>query len=320
MNKPLISVIVPVYNTEQYLPRCIESIISQTYQNLEIILVNDGSVDNSLKICKEYAQKDSRIVVVDKENGGQSTARNMALKIAKGKYIGFADSDDYIAPEMYETLYECLTKTGSEISVCARTNVFENGQMTTAFTLKKECVMTAKEAVRRFLVYDALDSATWDKLFKAELFEGIEFPSGYICEDVVPLFVLLSRAKKIVHCGKPLYYYLQRTGSTSRSMFSEKAKGLDIYHEQVSALAKQMYPEFKREADYFYLSRLPALYSIILRTGYNGEYKAQIIKIMKQNSGKVIFNKHFSMREKIKYLLITVGLFQAIQQLRGKNG
>lgn len=319
-NRPLISVIIPVYNMERYLSRCIESVISQTYNNLEIFLVNDGSTDNSLNICNNYAKKDSRIVVIDKKNGGQSTARNMALSKANGKYIGFVDSDDYISPEMYEKLYESLSKTDSDISICARTNVFENGEMTNTFILKKECVMRGKEAIKRFLTYDAIDSAAWDKLFKAELFNGIEFPSGYICEDVVPVFTLLSKAKKIVHCGEPLYYYLQRTGSTSRSKFSEKTKGLHIYHAQVSVLAKEKYPDLETEADYFYLSRLPALYSIILKTGYKGEYISQIRKTMKQNINKALFNKYFSVRDKIKYLLITVNLFRAIQQLRGKNG
>lgn len=118
MNNSLISVIVAIYKVEAFLPKCIESILNQTYRNFELILVNDGSPDNSLNICNKYVSRDSRIKVLSKENGGQSTARNYALDVAKGEYIGFIDGDDWVEPEMYQTLYDVLIREKADIAQC----------------------------------------------------------------------------------------------------------------------------------------------------------------------------------------------------------
>ncbi len=315
--QPLISVIVPVYNVEKYLPKCIQSILEQSYTNLEIILVDDGSSDNSLKICNEFACKDNRIKVFSKENGGQSTARNFGLSIASGKYIGFIDSDDYVDANMYQALYESLYRNDCDIATCARYNVFEDGTKQSLFDLDNEIVMTSKQAIAKMMVYDSLDGAAWDKLFKVELFDGLEFPSGYVCEDVNIVFNLINKSEKIAHCGKPYYYYYQRKGSTMHSKFSEKTKGLEIHHRNIAQAVKEKYPDLTCQANYFYYSRLPILYRFMMDDNINSDYRKEITKKMIFGLKSVAFNKYFDFRQKIKFFLMAVGIFPLIK--RGKK-
>lgn len=250
-----ISVIVPVYNVEKLLHKCINSILMQTYRNLEVILVDDGAIDSSGHICDEYASQDSRVVVIHKKNGGQASARNMALDIAKGDYIGFIDSDDYVSPNMYQILMDAIERNNADIAVCGRYNVEEkDGSLSTLFTTEQESVWDAKEALRRLLVFDAIDSAACDKIFAKRLFDDIRFPSGYICEDVAVIYKLLDKSSKVVQTGQPMYYYLQREGSTSRSMYTEKTKGLIHYHREAYKYCVGKYPEMRQEAEAFYFA------------------------------------------------------------------
>ncbi len=252
MKQPLISIIVPVYNAQKYLSECIRSIVNQTYTNLEIILVNDGSKDNSLQICREFAKQDSRIVVLDKENGGQATARNMALDIARGAYIGFVDSDDTVELDMYDTLMKALLAHGADISMCGRYNVYPNGEQKEVFVFNEEQIWTNKEAVRRFLTWDGIDGAGWDKLISRDLFEGVRFPAGLICEDLPVVYELIKKAEKVVHIGAPKYYYYQIVGSTSHGVFSPKTRGLIVYPKEIYLDAVSCWPDLKEEAEYYY--------------------------------------------------------------------
>ena len=300
MNLPKISIIVPIYDVENYLPKCIDSILEQTFTDFELILVDDGSPDSCGKICDEYASIDNRIRVIHKENGGQSTARNMALDIARGKYIGFVDGDDYIASDMYEQLYNAIIINDSQISVCGRYNVCNN-QISPFFTIDTPITMKSKEGIRKLLIYDNMDSAPWDKLFANSLFDKIRFPSGFICEDVAVIYRLLENAERIVHIGKPLYYYLQRQGSTSRSAFSGKSMGVVSYHKQVNDYVLEKYPDLFEEANYFFLSRL--IYAAVLCFDNNIEtntiYKDQLIGMLRDNFRIIIGNKYITEKEKI---------------------
>ena len=165
--KKLITVVVPVYNTGELLRECVDSILAQTYKNLEIILVDDGSTDSSGEICDQYSLKDSRISVYHQKNSGQASARNYALSIARGEYIGFVDSDDYIAPNMYETMVDSLERNDADIVVCGRLMV--RGEVATVaqmFHMDKETVFENSEAVERFFTYKRVDSSPTDKLYK----------------------------------------------------------------------------------------------------------------------------------------------------------
>ena len=210
----LISVIVPVYNVEKYLRRCIDSIINQTYTNLEIILVDDGSPDNCGKICDEYADKDSRIKVIHQQNGGLSAARNAGLDIATGDYIGFVDSDDYIAPEMYEKLYEALVQSDADVSICNFQRVDEEGNRLKTREKINNDIFTNYQALTELQGNKGLCFIiVCNKLFNKALFNEVRFPLGKKCEDNYIAHKLIYNSKRAVCIDDILYYYLQRETS-----------------------------------------------------------------------------------------------------------
>ena len=208
----LISIIVPVYNVEEYLERCVESIINQTYQNIEIILVDDGSKDNSGKICDKLKERDIRIKVIHKENGGLSDARNAGLKIANGKYIGFVDSDDYIEKDMFETLYNLNKKYNSEISIVSFNELY-NGKIIGVRNSKKIEELNKINAIKELLIDTKIQSYAWNKLFKRELFNNIEFPTNKNFEDIATTLLLFEKANKVVLYEEPKYNYVRRDNS-----------------------------------------------------------------------------------------------------------
>ncbi len=212
MEKDLISVIVPVYKVEKYLEKCIESVLKQTYTNLQIILVDDGSPDNCGKICDEYAKKDSRIEVIHKANGGLSDARNVGISKAKGRYIGFVDSDDYIKEDMYEILLNLIKKYDADVSICNLYDVIDGN----------ECIRNKENGIREYSRLDILkkvlldkniQSYAWNKLYEKELFDEIKYPIGKKYEDIGTTFYLFEKCNKIVVTSEPEYYYLKRADS-----------------------------------------------------------------------------------------------------------
>ena len=226
MKNYLISVIVPVYNVESYLRKCVDSIINQTYKNLEIILVDDGSPDNCGKICDEYAQHDSRVKVIHKENGGLSDARNAGIDMAEGEYLTFVDSDDYIAEDMIEKLYKQLLKDNSDMSLCSFKYVDESGDEILSRVddspIKNE-IITGEQAVNKLL-----ENNPWyyvvacSKLYKEELFREIRFPKGKIHEDEFVVHHIFYKCKSVSCISESLYYYLQRINSISNGTVSVK--------------------------------------------------------------------------------------------------
>ena len=220
----LISVIVPVYNVEKYIKKCIDSILSQTYKNIEIILVDDGSPDNCGHICDEYQKKDCRINVVHKNNGGLSDARNVGLSIAKGEVIAFVDSDDYLENTTYEKMM-ALMKTGDcDIVECAVTSVFTD--QINPPSKKNSEIISSTEALTRYLRTDGKSiprTAVWSKIFKREILDELWFPVGKIHEDYVLVVQAFLRAKKygIIHEGLYDHVY-DNPSSITNSKFSRK--------------------------------------------------------------------------------------------------
>ena len=212
MTAPLVSIIIPIYKVEPYLRRCLDSIVNQSYTNLEIILVDDGSPDNCPQICNEYAAKDNRIAVIHKENGGLSDARNVGLDICKGEYISFVDSDDWVDEKYIEILLNLAIKENADIIIGehARTN----GEI----PQKEENVCTktysSKEAlIRLFSKNNITFTISCGKLYKKELFNSIRFPIGKFHEDEFTTYILFYNSKKILYTCQILYYYYQRAGS-----------------------------------------------------------------------------------------------------------
>lgn len=209
MNDALISVIVPVYNVERYLEKCIESIRNQTYQNLEIILSDDGSTDHCPAICDHYATVDSRIRVIHKKNGGLSEARNAGIEVATGAWYAFIDSDDSLAPDTVERLYSAATENQCQISICNIVRIFDEGGTESFYQPVKE--LTVLHGQKRFATLK--QPSVCNKLFRADLFEGVRFPKGKFYEDTFVYHILAYRAGKIVLTGHDGYYYLSRRDS-----------------------------------------------------------------------------------------------------------
>ena len=233
---PLVSIIIPVYNVEKYLDKCIESIVNQTYTNLEIILVDDGSPDNCPQMCDAWAEKDSRIKVVHKENGGLSSARNKGLDIAKGGYILFVDSDDYISYDCVDILLKTLLENKCDLAV-ARYIETNNGRTKKKVFSKKTFVFNEADYWNNYYVnlFSQTDiSAAFinacGKLYKKELFDNIRFPIGKINEDTFTTYKIISECSKIAYIDKLVYYYVYRPSSITRSINSSKEiiKSLDV--------------------------------------------------------------------------------------------
>lgn len=275
---PLISVIVPIYKVEEYLNKCVDSIIYQTYQNLEIILVDDGSPDKCGSICDEYALKDKRIIVIHKENGGLSDARNVALDICKGKYVTFIDSDDYISSEYVEYLYDLLKDNNADLSICDFEYVSETGKKF------RECnydglvkVMSKKEALSELCKGINFTNSAWGKLYLTEHFKDIRYPKGYLFEDIPTTYKLFLKCDRIVFGRKAEYYYLYRTNAISRSQFTEKRLHAITFSEQMCGDIVELYPDLeglcsnKLFTEYIYAFKLwavckdadPAVYKML---------------------------------------------------------
>ena len=207
-----ISIIIPIYNVEQYLEKCIESVIHQTYNNLEIILVDDGSSDKSGEICNQYAMIDKRIRVIHKDNGGISSARNEGLKVATGEYICFMDSDDYLELDMYETLYELIKENDADISMVSFFEEVPNMPAKCKNSMKKH-IYEDDVILQELLINKNLQNVVWNKMFAKKLFEGIVFPEGIIYEDIGTTFYIFEKANKLVYLEVPKYHHIIRNGS-----------------------------------------------------------------------------------------------------------
>lgn len=220
--KELISVIVPIYNVEKYLRKCVDSIINQTYKNLEIILVDDGSPDNCPKICDEYAKQDSRIKVIHKENGGLSDARNAGMNIATGEYISFIDSDDWIKSEMIEDMYNRMIEDNSDLVSSGVLWVDENGVEIRNATVSENCVLNTEQAMTELINDGKLKQHVWNKLYKADLIKNIPFDKGKYHEDVFWSYKVIGEAERISIEKNSYYFYVQRSESIMGEKYSAK--------------------------------------------------------------------------------------------------
>lgn len=219
--QPKISVIIPVYNVEKYLDRCLESVVNQTYKNLEIILVDDGSTDSSGKKCDEYAINDSRIKVLHKSNGGLSDARNVAISICKGEYITFVDSDDWICTNLIEHLYNNLIIAEADVSIGLFQRVYDDVAIKRQHNDISICEYSGKEAIRQMYGVCSFSAHAWGKLYKRHFFNEIHYPKGKIYEDEFTTYKILWAASKVVVTNEKLYFYYIRSDSLSHERFNE---------------------------------------------------------------------------------------------------
>ncbi len=269
MDTPLISVIVPVYKVEDYLSRCVDSILAQTYRNLQVVLVDDGSPDNCGSICDSYAAADSRILVIHKENGGLSSARNVGLERAEGQYVAFVDSDDWIEPDMYETMLALAMEQQVPLVCAGRYDVdSETGTRTVGLCPPVEEVISGEELVRRIFTWDNVDSAAWDKLYRRDLFSDVRYPLGLIVEDVPVTYRIALKAGRVAMCARPFLNYFHRPGSITTSALSEKTFHFSQHTKKIYLEIRETYPQLSEAARYL---RVKSLTYSITRLELAGE-------------------------------------------------
>lgn len=264
-----VSVIIPIYNVQEYLDECINSIVKQTYQNLEIILVDDGSPDSSPMICNEWEKQDDRIVVIHKENGGLSDARNAGLDRAKGQYYAFIDSDDYIQDNTIEIMLNAVKKNKSEIAICNMIRFLEEGE-----TLQFYCPTDHEVLYQGKQRYKTLNQpSVCNKLFEAKLFEGIRFPKGKYYEDTFVYHEVLYRANNIVLTGTDSYWYLSREDSiVGQPQYTER------YFDFIEAVYKRADFLLKHDVQPYAKEACLSLYAAIANAESNIEENTKTIE------------------------------------------
>lgn len=284
MTQPLITVIVPVYNVERYLGSCIDSILAQTYENLEILLIDDGSTDGSGAVCEEYMKKDSRIRVLHKENTGQADTRNMGIDLASGEFLAYVDSDDLIAGEYIERLYQMAISAGARMSVCGF-RPFDDGHRPAARSelLKKKGdsrpgavqVMTAYEALESLFYKKEITASPCYRLIHRDVFAGLRFEKGRIFEDIGLMYLAVEAAGKVAYTAQVLYYYRQREGSTMHHVqFTGKRMDRIWFSEQILEFAEKKHPRLLPAARArFFVSCYLVLAELPRGKGYRDIYR-----------------------------------------------
>lgn len=261
----LISIIVPIYNMKDYIHRCVDSILCQTHHNLEIILVDDGSTDGSTEICEEYSRQDPRIKVIHKTNGGQGSARNIALEIAQGVYIGFVDSDDWIANDMYDYLLKVAEEEQADIVECGWTKVDINGN--TEYTSEDKFITLTNKEAMYLLVYGkaGITTSVCNKLFKNTCIGFTRFPEVRAYEDDEFIHKVVWAAHKIVITGITKYFYFSRPESTMTAGFNANKLALLTVQRGITDFLKENSPEFYYKAQKTLCSKMFYLIALLQR-------------------------------------------------------
>ena len=300
----LISVIVPIYNVEKYLRRCLDSICNQVYSNLEIVLVDDGSTDSSGKIADEYARRDIRFHVIHKQNGGLSDARNVGLSYCHGKYIVFVDSDDYVTEDYVVVLYDLLKHNHADISAVSLTHKEEELSKINDSTTTK--IYNTKEALQD-LLYQRISTSANAKMYRAELFSDIRYPKGRLYEDVIATYQIFEKATNVVWCDIKKYWYYVRTDSIVRSAFNVKKMDYVYNCEEVLEEVKKKYPALSKAAESRLLwAAIHIWVNFTERKKYPEQYQ-HVYKTIKQYRKSVMSDKVVSTRNKLVVLLTYFG-------------
>ena len=255
-DNPLISVIIPIYNVEQYLKRCVESLRHQTYSNLEIILVDDGSPDSCGKICDDYQKADNRIKVIHKKNGGLSDARNVGIGMAQGEYITCIDSDDFVSPFFIENLWVAIKKSKCEIATSWFIDYYEGDKIpeTKKMNIKDITVLSKEEFYKKLLYQDGVEVSAWGKLYKASLFQGVKYPVGKLYEDIPTTYLLIEKTTKIAVIPNIDYFYFQRATSIAQAAFSARKMDAINHMDGFKNYIIKKYPSLKKAAECRYFS------------------------------------------------------------------
>lgn len=323
--EPLISVVLPIYNIEKYLQKCMDSLLGQTYRNLEIIMIDDGSTDGSGKLCDFYEGMDDRIVVFHKKNGGLSDARNYGLEHASGEYITFIDPDDFVDLDFIEYMYQILKKYDTKMSLCQHRVHYINGKIKDYGSTGDEA-LDNKFCLERMLYHDVIDTSAWAKLYSMELFQEVRYPKGKIFEDIGTTYALMLQSEKIA-CGyeSKYNYIIHKTSIVNGEFKRNKLDLLEMTDKMAAAVVKR-YPDLAdavlRRQVYARLSTLNQMLNV---KGYQDERRA-LLDYIKKNRFLVLNNPKTPRRDKIalKILRVSYKLYRFSwgkyeQYVKGKN-
>lgn len=314
--RDLISIIVPVYNVADYLDRCMDSILNQTYQELEIILVDDGSTDASSAKCDEYAERDSRIKVIHKKNGGLSDARNAGLELATGDYIGYVDSDDWIEPDMYACMHQACVGHGAQVAVCRYFSEYRDrtvsGGNGSIVPLSRDALLKIYiSGSEEYIIYNSV----WSKLFRRDLVEGMVFPKGRNSEDIMYTTRAFCRAERAVYLDQCFYHYvLDREGSIMNVARGERMfrDEIPFWREHIACIREMVSPQMADLAGYHFQRRL-LFYYIDARKAKNKEIASRLVAEIKKDRAEMdrIYDSGIAsggdrMRRKLFFLSPTV--------------
>ena len=305
-NHVLVSVIVPVYNVEDYLEKCVDSILAQTYSYFELILVDDGSKDSSGKLCDLFATKDSRIICMHKENGGLSSARNAALDICKGEYITCVDSDDMISPNALELMLEYANKCGSDVVVTRYPISFSDDAVTPETAVVKGDKTLAELDATQEIVCKSTRWEAWGHLFKRSLWEGIKFPDGKIYEDFATTPYVFAKAKRTTFIDTAVYYYFQRSGSIMRQSESKVSLDLCTVTQELVSYFKISVTEGRVLANICsgVLMELCSRTDLAAKNiNNNREFVSVARKILRTNVRYVLQSDYYNFKQKLYYLM-----------------
>lgn len=266
--KGLVSVIIPIYNVEHYLERCLESICRQTYRQLEVLLINDGSTDGSGRIASKYASRDGRFTLYNKENGGLSSARNYGIERAAGEYITFVDSDDYVGENYVEHMWNIMENGKADVVVVVSQKFWGNAARVKE-TDQKLKSFNGIEAIADMWYQKHIDNSACGKLYRMELFQEIRYPTGRLYEDLGTTYKLLYQAKRVIWSASRLYYYFQREESIMNSQFSDRKLDRLIVSRELLAWTRKQCPELEEAAvARLFISDIQLLREMPLREEY----------------------------------------------------
>jgi len=319
-----VSVIVPVYNVENYLEKCIQSIISQSFKNLEIILINDGSTDRSKEICEQFAAKDKRIIFLNQENQGVSAARNAGLDICTGDYISFVDSDDYISSDMIEFLVNNLEKNDFDISTCGHYNCkLKNGHLVCdcSKNANESGILSSRQSLQECLIGGKLSMMPVDKLYKRYLFNYIRFPIETIYEDSAVIPLIITKASKVCYSFVPKYYYVIHQNSILTSKFSLKDFDIIKVNKINYDMIKERYSYALKHAEFrLFWSYLCVIDKIIYSDSVCSEFQ-EILDIIKKNRLIILKNPFFTFKRKLLNFLLFINfkLYKKVIKYFGKR-
>lgn len=303
--EPLISVILPIYNISSYLDKCMASVLNQTYSNLEVIMVDDGSTDECPAICDSYKKRDSRIVVYHKSNGGLSDARNYGIERANGVYITCIDPDDYVDLDYIEYLYMLVRKYDTKMAICQHRVHYDNGSLKENGTVGDE-VIDNKKCIERMLYHDVIDTSAWAKLYHRELFLNVKYPKGKIFEDIATTYALMLQCDYIAVGYESKYNYIFHNNSIVNGKFKPNKLDLIEMTDKMGMDVLRKYPNLNeavlRRRVY---ARISTLNQMLNASGYDCERK-EILNFIKLNRWQILNNKKAPKRDKLAIIILSI--------------